>query len=166
MARATRVAIWASELEAGALPPVCVKSGRPADSTLTFEFHKQSQLAIFAFGLLGLLAGKRVHGRLPMTRRWRRTFIAFRAVAIMAAAIAVAAIFSIGAVDSSMRPAWFLFALAMFVAYVVTHTLYAGLRPKGDVDTTPEGLVWVELAGVHPNFVAALEDPTMRPKGH
>lgn len=151
------MAIWASDPKAGALPPVCVKSGRAAEFTLSFEFMKHSQTALLLFGIFGMVASLRARGPLPITRRWRRTFIVLRVVAIAAAAIAALMTFSTGAVNETWRPGWFLFAIAMFVTYLVTHTIYAGLRPKGLVDRTPEGVVCVTLSGVHPNFVAAVE---------
>jgi hypothetical protein len=71
------VTIWASEFEAHRVPPVCVKSGRPADGTWTFRFSTPAAMYISPFG------AKRF--RIPLSRGWLTGFtllIVIRAVAL------------------------------------------------------------------------------------
>jgi YVTN family beta-propeller protein len=150
------VPIWARELRAGALPPICVKSGRPSDSRLTFQFVTYGRPAWFLLGpMLARVTGRKAQGPLPVTRRWRIIFITFRAAAIGFAALAFLAYWSPVGVPSTWLPWTLGGGLGAFGLYVVAHTLYAGLRPKGFVHATETGELWVELRDVHPNFVAA-----------
>jgi hypothetical protein len=131
-----------------------VKSGHASGATLTFEFATSTWLwAMF----LGPLGGLRARGPLPLTRRWRWTFLAFRCVAILSAAASVVALFSAAAFAETSRASVVAFALGAFATYVVTYTLYAGLRPKGDVYALPTGQRWVLLRDVHADFVKAVE---------
>src|SRR5439155_6650870 len=134
VAETKSVSIWADDLRAGALPSICVKSGRPSDSRLTFQFVTYGWPAWFFLGpLLARLVGRKARGPLPLTRRWRLIFIAFRAVAITFALLAFVAYWSPVMVPSTWLPWTLGGGLAALALYVSTHTLYAGLRPKGGV---------------------------------
>jgi hypothetical protein len=164
VARTTDVSIWASQLKAGTLPPVCVKSGEAAHSKLTFEFVGPASggwllsaavLALF----LGPIrpGGRRARGSLPLTQRWRRTFLAFRGAAIATAVIAFVVLFSTRAAPPSWRPGWVGFAFGCIALCFVILAVYGGLKPKGYVYATPEGQAWVQLRDVHSNFANAIE---------
>lgn len=164
MARTTDVSIWASQLKAGTLPPVCVKSGEAADSKLTFEFVGPASGGwLLSAAVLTLFlgpispGGRRARGPLPLTQRWRRTFLAFRGAAIAIAILAIVVLFSTGAAPPSWRPGWVGFALGCIALCFVILTLYGGLKPKGFVYATPDGQAWVQLRDVHSNFANAIE---------
>ena len=141
--------------QAGLLPPVCVKSGKPTDSKLTFHFGPSSTWMWFFLGGLAVLAGR--SGPLPVTKYWRTTFIVFRFLAMALAALATIVWFSVGAQSDASRAGWAEFGLGCFVSYVIAHTLYAGLRPKAYLYRAHGSRLWVQLHNAHPNFVAAVE---------
>ena len=151
------VSIWASDLRAGTLPPVCVKSGVTADSKLMFWFSTRKRPAVWVAGQVPIWSWGAHQGPLPLTKRWRDIFIALRAVTIAAAAAAVVLLFSLGAVPEAWRAQTFVFSLGALVTYLVTHLLYAGLRPKSYVQAAPNGQLLVRLYNVHPKFVAAVK---------
>lgn len=164
MARRAEVSIWATELKGGTLPRICVKSGKPADASLSFDFAGDvsgvSQFSAAALNLLSVPAspgGRGVTGLLPLTQTWRRTFVMFRGTAIACAIAAIVILFSTGGVPPSWRPAWVGSATGFGVLCVVILSVYGGLRPKGYVFKTPDGQAWVSLQDVHPNFANAVE---------
>lgn len=164
MAGRAEVSIWASELKAGTLPRICVKSGKPADASLSFEFAGDvsgaSQISAAALTLLSVPAspgGRGISGLLPLTRSWRRTFLLFRGAALACAIVAVVILFATGAVEPSWRPVWVGSAFGLGVLCVVILSVYGGLKPKGYVFKTAGGEGWVRLLDVHPNFASAVE---------
>ena len=143
------VSVWTDDLAAGALPPVCCKSGRAAGARLTFHFATWSWPG---FLLAYPVFGKRAKGPLPLTRGWRTAFIVMRGIAI-GLATATFVLYWLTATG-----VWALYAVfACLGAYIVAHTLYAGLRPKADVHVDRDGARWVHLRDVHPAFVQAVE---------
>jgi hypothetical protein len=164
VARSTDVSIWVSQLRAGTLPTVCVKSGQAATSKLTFEFitprHSPSGwfLEFFLGEGVGYAAGHRARGPLPLSKRWRATLMGFRAIAIAAGAFGAMALLATGLLPSSWKATGVGVSFGAFATCLVTVYLYAGLlRPKGTVHATPTGELWVHLHEVHPNFVDAVE---------
>lgn len=162
MGRTTNVAVWASELKTGSLPPVCVKSGQAADSKLTFEFMTATSGSAVLSVLMSLVGvpigpgGRRARGPLPLTKRWRRTFIALRGVAIALAAVAILALISTGLAPLSWRQGWLTLAFGSLVACLVVLAMYGGLKPKGHVHKSADHQIWVDLEDVHPGFVDAI----------
>src|SRR5207245_10456237 len=92
MTERTEVSIWTTEFRAGRLPPICVKSGRSADSKLKFRFSTVTRpwysmpvgitvglltRDLFVRDLVSTL--HRAAGWLPVTRRWLTMFIVFLA---------------------------------------------------------------------------------------
>lgn len=141
--RDTDISIWASELRAGALPRICVKSGQPATTELMFGFVTPG------------LSFKRAAGPLPMINAWRLTFMILRRLGFVAAASGVVGLFSIGAAGSFGAP----LAVASFVAIalvLLAFVLYRMLRPRGDVHATETGELFVMLRDVNPRFVDAV----------
>ena len=149
----TDVSIWAIDLGAGALPRICVKSGRPATTQLTFRFVTRG----LSFWVLGLLApGRRADGPLPLIRAWRMAFIALRVVAALAAIAGIAGLLTTGAVGASSRATLVLASIVAFGVSLVLFAVYGGLRPKGDVYATETGELFVMLRDVNPRFVDAV----------
>ncbi len=73
------VSLWASELRAGTLPSICIKSGQPADAKFTFEFvtlESPRWTFVAHFVRASLLPSRigPVRAALPVTRRWFWTF--------------------------------------------------------------------------------------------
>jgi len=148
------VSIWEGEFRAGSIPRLCVKSGKTADASLTFEFATDAWIWIMFVGPIG---GRRATVALPLTRRWRRIFVVFRSIAITTGLAAVIALFSTAAFTEAARPAVVGFAFGAIATGFVVYVLYAGLRPKGDVYATPTGHRWIRLRDVHARFVAAVD---------
>jgi hypothetical protein len=167
MAKPSGVSIWADEFRAGAFPPICVKSGQPADSKLLFMYSTTKRpwyggpvavtVGAITQGLLApdLVSSRhRATGRLPLTRRWRRIFIGFRAIGYGSLATGVVAIVS--AVVWGW-PQWIIaFGFGFLGASFAAFVLYGGARPKGVVLRGPSGHEFVHLWDVHPNFVAGV----------
>src|SRR2546426_12175502 len=82
----SEVSIWASELAAGRLPSICVKSGRNADRQLSFRFGEFTygggrlflSLVVGGFAFLG---GPQASGQLPLPKQSRITFLSLRGTA-------------------------------------------------------------------------------------
>jgi hypothetical protein len=164
MPRAVEASIWASELKGGTLPPVCVKSGRPADSALTFSFDEPVATGwLLAGATLGIaVTGRRVKGTLPLVRVWRRTFLLLRAAGISAAAIGILMLITVGLSTNDWLPTWLGLGLGFLVASLVIGAMYSGLRPKGELFRMANGQQWVRLREIHPDFaraVAAMDEP-------
>jgi len=156
------VSVWVDELQEGALPPVCVKSGRAADARLTFRFVTGRAIpgALEAVTTLpvGRLGARRARGELPLTRRWRATFIALRAVVTTAGVASVTLLLLVQAV---VPDAWRLTVLGLaagaFGVFAALGLLYSALRPKGTLHADRSNQRWIVLHDVHPSFVAAVE---------
>ena len=107
---------------------------------------------------IGGWGARRARGPLPLTKRWRDTFITLRAVVITAGAAAAVLLF----LGQQLVPvAWALSILGIaagsFALFAVTGLLYSALRPKGRIHTDTNNARWVVLSDVHPNFAAAVE---------
>ncbi len=159
-AKSTEVTVWVSELKAGTLPPVCAKSGRPAESRLMFWFVTRG-LSVWVFGLLA--PGRQANGRLPLTNRWRITFIVFRAAALVVAGIGVLALLAGSGFPESTKAIVVGISFGALAASMATYLLYAGLRPKGVVYSNSKGQLYVILRDVHPAFVQAVNAMNPRP---
>ena len=173
-----RVQIWASDLKRGALPPISVESGHPAEASLKFSFVTVPRwtLALYPLlcvGLVGaipiiiirLVIARRASGPLPVTLAERKYLLAFRWAApagiILAGVLFVAALVY-GYFDSlSSDPVPSYIGLAglflLFAAVVYRLAVMPFIGPKARVTEVPG---WfddlVELRGVHPNFTAAV----------
>ena len=141
------VTIWASEFDAHRVPPVCVKSGRPADGTWAFPFSPPASNYLSGFG------AKRF--RIPLNRDWLTGFTVLVAIRTVAWAIALP---------------WFLASFFPNVAPQVRQIAFIAVwiggaaalffwlvQPRGTIHSTPEGKSWLLLVGVHPAFVDAVK---------
>ena len=159
MARKAEATIWVSELTQRRLPPVCVKSGRTADSQMTFEFEQPQStgwlLAAVMLSPLTTFAGPgRARGHLPLTRRWHRILQGSRSGAAVAAPIGGVVLLTSGMPPAAWRSGWLGLGFGLLAASVVLVTIYGGLKPKGEVFKTPQGERW--LRDIHPNFASAI----------
>ena len=157
----SEVSIWASELAAGRLPSICVKSGRNADRQLSFRFGEFTYgggrlLLSLVVGGFAFLGGPQATGQLPLTKQWRTTFLSLRSTALAAFPTGVVVALSTAAWPVRWQPSVLGLGFGLLGLYAVAHFLYAGLRPKGAVHRTPYGEAWIHLRDVHPNFVAAV----------
>ena len=175
--RKAEASIWVSELTTGRLPQVCVKSGLPAETHLSFGFEGEPStgwlLASVVFGLLlPFGGGHRAQGPLPLTHRWRRILQWSRVAAGLALPVGGFVLLTTGISPPDWHAVWVSFGLALLAASLLMATLYGGLKPKGEVFKTPEGERWLRLREIHPNFasaVAAMDHaflPTPLPAGN
>jgi hypothetical protein len=95
------VPIWEGEFRPGSIPRLCVKSGKTADASLTFEFATDAWMWIMFVGPIG---GRHARAALPLTRRWRRIFVVLRSIEITTGLAAVIALFSTAAFTEAARP--------------------------------------------------------------
>jgi hypothetical protein len=151
------VAVWASDLKAGRLPHVCARSGQPADAALTFWFATNWSL---------LDPGRQATGPLPLTKRWRKTFIALRATVFIAAGASAVAAFSLAILPEQARPTVLGVSFGAFVIAWVVYFAYVGLRPKGELYANAAGERYVVLRDVDAAFAAAVRSmPYLPEKG-
>jgi len=94
---------------------------------------------------------------LPLTKRWRATFIVLRAVVISAAATAVLLFLVLQVVPASWAPSVLGLAGGAFAVFAVIGLLYSAMRPKGTIHADARNQSWILLSDVHPNFVSAVE---------
>ncbi len=107
---------------------------------------------------VGGWGARRARGPLPLTKRWRGTFIALRSVAIAAGSAAAVLLLLVRQLVSEARgPTVLGFAAGAFAVFAGSGLLYSALRPKGRVDSDAGSRAWVQLSDVHPNFGAAVE---------
>ena len=160
-----RVALWASELKAGAVPPVCVITGQPAEAWFKVRFIStpEGAEALVLLGLLGHLiraaVSRSARGVLPTTvatkRRMRNVqLLGWGALVALIVSPIIAGIASDQAVGIGFL-AGFVIALGLGTWAVVVNLRLR--RPRGQVVKVagqPDYLV--ELQRVHPEFVAAV----------
>jgi hypothetical protein len=180
ISRPDRVQVWASRLWANDFPPVCVMSGRPAETWRKFKFATPPGwayllLLLVCAGGVGFIAyaiaiaavAERASGYLPMTRSSSRTVtLAFWVpTGLLVACVvtwAMAAIIGWSSTDPNIST---LGGVSFGVGFLLLAGGLAGrliiapfLRPRGKVKAVAPGQTdrLVELRNVHPNFVAAL----------
>jgi hypothetical protein len=162
VSRAHEVSIWQIEFEKGLLPQVCVRSGENADRTLKFRFGEFNygtgrMLLSIPFGIFAFLGGPQADGKLPLTNRWRVTFLALRWVALATFPLGIFVLLTAGAWPQQIGATIVATGLGLLVVYAISHLAYAALRPKGTVYRSSFGPAWIHLRDVHPNFVSAVE---------
>ena len=151
------VSLWAVELANGLLPPVCAKSGRPAEATIRVQYQNNPHAAWAGLLPGGISSRYVVKGRLPMTIMWIAIFTTSRMV-ILAAAIAFGyGLFAV-AVSRQATPIQWVLMVGGLIALQLWAVLHRRLEPAGKVHRDAAGNAWVVLRGVHPNFVAAVEE--------
>ena len=173
-----RVTIWASEFRRGALPPISVESGQPANASLKFNFVTVPRwtLALYPLLCVGLVGAipimiirftiaRRASGPLPVTIEERKYLLAFRWVApaglglgfVLLGAALVYGFLTPSSTDPI--PGYIAIVGGLLVIAAVIHWLvvlpFIGPTARvtevlGAFDDT------VELRGVHPNFTAAV----------
>jgi len=160
-----KLAVPIGQLEAGALPPVCVKSGRDATRWESAEFAAVPAwtYALLLFGVLPFLlvrltTGTRVKVKMPASRnvaaqRW--------AVAAVVAVSGIAAVLLLLAAPLASSVA---LGVASGMLFVVAISTYLLAWPRVWVRGTIRGGE-VVLRGVHPAFAAATAEITRRGPG-
>jgi len=180
--RPDRVVIWAAELARGMLPPVCVRSGRPAETALRYRFVSRSDgrlkenveaygdlLEVITGGALAVPPGaidaimaNRVSGLMPLTRAQRRLVLVIRRAEALGLSGGVMVLAGIILAFTGLLPVVGVLLIAvgslLFLAEVLW--MFTGrpfFGPKGRVLEAPRGGDHiVELRRVHPDFAAAV----------
>lgn len=145
----------------GDLPPVCVKTGMPADGTVRVTFSRLPTwtyllllAGIVPFLIAAFFAREQVRGRVPVTRaaveryeayaRWLRLGWGLAGFGLLAAAV--------------LSEPWMLMLLAVGFGVVLVVELR---RAQAWIAGNPvPGTAEVEIRRVHPNFAASLQQTT------
>jgi hypothetical protein len=148
-----RVAARVGDIEDGTLPPVCAKTGAPADGYSRFEALSAPGWTwiLLLFGILPFLIARyfstvRVVGLIPLSDAARRRIGMFNRL-VVGLLVASLAVIAMGFVLDTNRDVVVL-GLAMLVAAILVMLF-------GRPFVLPDGTVereWVTLAYVHPRF--------------
>ncbi len=154
------VSIWAEDLRTGTMPWICVKSGKPASTTVRVQFQN-SDKAAYA-GLIPGLTTRRsgelqvIRGKMPVTAAWSLAISSAR-LFFIAALVGV----GWGIWQTTVASRSSTSALVVLVASVLIVQVYMSVRGRlevsGVVYNGGAGDTWVRVRGVHPKFVAAVE---------
>jgi hypothetical protein len=155
----SEVSIWADDLKSGALPAICVKSGRPTTGTIRIQFSKTDGAALAGLipGLTSSESGRFpvVRGRMPITVGWSLAISATRLI-VIAAAVGIG--YGLWQLVTTPKPS--LTAVGILIAgnaiLLIWNSVRGWLEPTGVIYRTPNGRTWVRVRGVHPNFAAAM----------
>ena len=161
------VTVFVDDAVRGDLPPVCVRTGLPANTKVTVDASVGGLGAVWLLVLAGpigwlvllglLLAGK---GRETLTVKLPYTGEAFareRARRNVRDATTLLALFALiaGAAHFMLAPmAWVMLAAALVAVACATHVLLDVQSPDIGLDASRR---WVRLSNVHPTFAAAAE---------
>jgi hypothetical protein len=154
------VSIWADYLERGALPGICVKSGRLASGTIRVLFSDTGggALASLIPGLASSESGRFrvVRGRMPVTVGWWLAIFAARLV-VFAAVVGTG--YGLWQQITTLNPSLTAFGILIAGSAILlaSNRVLGWLEPTGVIYRSPTGRTWVRVRGVHPNFAAAME---------
>lgn len=150
------LSLWEGDLQARALPGICVKSGAPAADTLRVQFQNSS-FAAFA-GLVPGRVSRRyvVRGHLPMSMPWILCITTLRLLVIASLFGSIYGLWSLTIGHGSALVAW-VALIASFLVAQLWRIFRARVEPTGEVHRDGVGTAWVRVRGLHPNFVAAVE---------
>jgi hypothetical protein len=135
------VSIWEAEFREHRVPPVCMKSGAPAEGTWT---------APYVFSSAGVM-----RAQLPLAGTWLARFTALLVVRVVALAIAVpllGAFYLVPNVPALVRPLAF---GALMIGAIAGIVLWS-LLPRWSAHRLPTGQRWLNFVGVHPMFINAM----------
>jgi len=153
------ISMWPAELQSASLPPVCVKTGRPAWRYYTLRFVASPSGASTVFGFMAgpYLTPGAVRARLPFARRPLTVLAGLSLGRVVTSVIGVACIMVAIYVPGAPRTP--LLVIGVFSAAIATwiYVAYFLQAQFGEVHHTPDGQNWVRLRRVHPNFVAAID---------
>jgi len=168
------ISLWESQLRAGAVPSICVKSGQPAGGSLPFEFVTVvSPMWSFVsnFVRAAILPSRvgPVRGPLPLTEPWFFTLALLWLVRTLGFAVSFVCLLVILLLPEAPVLALITFILGGSAISLTADQVLRHQRPRGDVHKAASGQLWVHLRGVHPNFVAAVASQAavqLSPDGH
>jgi hypothetical protein len=157
-----RVAVPLDVFQRGQFPPVCIKTGRPAELVGQAEVVAAAGIAWRLVGLLPVVkgfwpGGRRAIGDVPMTRSAVRRIVVMRWTRVMA--LLAGGWILHGAGSESMR----LGGRVLVVLGAVLWLLAPLVTVEGCLDPRSGT---VELYDVHPRFKAAVEHGTVRDTTH
>jgi hypothetical protein len=138
------VSLWEGELRAATLPPICIKSGQPADAKFTFEFvtlESPTWTLVSHFVRASLLPSRigPVRAALPVTRAWRLRFAAPYGLRIVGLAVALPCLLLLWFLPQAPRLALAISALIGSLTSMVAQLLFSRERPSGVVYRAPTG---------------------------
>ena len=150
-----RIAVRRDAFEQGTFPPVCCKTGRPADLSRRWEFsHTPGWMwilllfGVFPFLIATAFATERFAGVLPWSARAEsRLLVSKRLVWLFGASAVASFLIALVAYDTLITTA-IAFAALCLIAIAVTWFF----APNANLD----GRDVVVLSNVHPGFVAAI----------
>jgi Kef-type K+ transport system membrane component KefB len=167
--------VWSTDLRLGYLPPVCLKTGLPADASVRFRFVTRPNWAylllllvltgigLLVVGLIMRVVSRRESGRLPYVRSAAKRIRLCRGVAVVTAVgvpvLLVAAVISLGGDNTVAAMVWSALLVDVVAAIVITQLVLRRIGPNGYIHDShlPQGR-WVELRRVHPAFAAAVAE--------
>ena len=135
------VAIWEAEFREHRVPPVCMKSGAPADGTWT---------APYVFSSAGV---KRV--QLPLAGMWLGRFTALLVGRVVCLAIGFP-LFGVFYLVPNVPEQVRLLALVALVLGAIAGIMLRLLLPQWSAHRLPSGQAWLNFVGVHPMFINAM----------
>lgn len=163
------VSVFVDDAVRGRLPLVCAKTGVPADLVIRMQHPVGGGMSpaawlllllgpvgIVALAVVALLSSGREYltVRVPQTEAAygrERSLERFRLVALLAGP----ALVLVGIVNPGMFPAlWFGLGAVLLAAALVLHIEISRQEIRVHLDASRR---WVTLAGVHPEFVRAVE---------
>ena len=153
------ISMWPAELLDRTLPRVCVKTGKPTARFLPLRFVTTPSRTetVLAFFLGPVLTPGSVRARLPFAAGPATTLTALLLARACTSLITVASLLTAIYVPGSPRTALLVTtAISGAVGYSV-YLLYFLECQFGEVQHVGNGVRWVRLRRVHPNFVSAVE---------
>jgi hypothetical protein len=163
--------VWAGDIYAGTLPPICVFTGEPTRGmhTVRYSTFPRWVWALLFAGVLPFIVGviltrRTVTGTLPMCAKALKRFVVLRIVTLVVIVLVPAALFiaawlvSGSSNSTNAAPLLVLAGLIDIVVGAVGLTLWAGsITVAGAIDDRPGWGRWVRLKGVNPTFAAAAQ---------
>jgi hypothetical protein len=161
--------VWAGDLYAGSLPPICVFTGQatPGIHSVRYTTAPRWVIALLFAGVIPylialMLLRRSVTGTLPMCPRALRRFVVQRIATLVIVVVIPIACFGVGGWLASTSAnaagtAVILAGAALFVCGLVACSIWAGaIGIAGRIDDRPGWGRWVRLRGVNPTFAAAV----------
>ena len=153
------ISMWPIELQSASLPPICVKTGRPAWRYYTVRIVASVSGATTVLGFMAgpyLMPGA-VRARLPFARRPLIVLAGLSVARVVTSVLGLACIMVAIYVPDAPRTLLLVIGVLSAASATWIHVAYFLKSQIGEIHRTPYGQSWVRLRRVHPNFVAAID---------